>query len=281
MLNRTDYYKDLIKDKDVTDEERTKLVKENWCNVAEKYGDSPTATVRDMYARQNNTEVISKYIRPGNKVLDVGCGNGFATAEYAKEADYTVGVDYIPEFIRRAKELHKPLICAHKLAFEVGDIRYLDPIKDRYGTFDKVLSERTIINLASWEEQKGALHQLSNLVQTGGYLILLDVTNQGHHSVDKVRQHYGLDIIEKHWNNIYLDEVLLIAELAGEFQLVKKDSFSLYTLISKVIHPLIVAPQEPKFNSLINKLACELAREFTVEEHIGHTVLYVFKKETW
>ncbi len=281
MNKRIEYYDDLTSGKSVDADEHSRLVRENWTKAAQEHGDAPDATIRDLYCRELNTEKVASLIRQSDWVLDVGCGNGFTTAEYAKRAERTIGVDYISEFIDHATRLHSEIAKGHRLEFIEGDVRDLAWIKDTFGMFDKVLSERTLINLASWEEQILALDQLASLVKVGGYLFLLEVTNQGHESVDKARQRYGLDILEKHWNNVYLDEELLIEHLAGNFQLVEKESFSLYTLLSKVLYPAIIAPEEPQFDAPINSIAKDLSAFFTLKEDIGHTRLYVFKRETW
>jgi SAM-dependent methyltransferase len=281
LSKRIDYYEDLTDGKDVDVQEHSRLVRENWRNMAIEHGDSPDATIRDLYARKLNTEEGAAWIKANDWVLDVGCGNGFATAEYAKRAARTIGIDYIPEFIDSAIELHAEVAKKHRLEFYEGDIRDLLWVKEQYGQFDKVFSERTLINLASWEEQILALNQLASLVKIGGHLFLLEVTTQGHESVDRVREQYGLSILEKHWNNVYMDEERVIKHLANDFQLIHKESFSLYTLLSKVLHPVLVQPAEPKFDAPINKLAYELSHSFTLDEDIGHTILLVFKKETW
>ena len=281
MVKRIEYYADLTSGKAVDADEQSRLVRENWIKAAKEHGDSPDATIRDLYARELNTEAALKWIKPTDWIIDVGCGNGFATAKYAEKAERTIGVDYISEFVDHATRLHSEIAKGHRLEFIEGDVRDLAWIKDTFGMFDKVLSERTLINLASWEEQILALDQLASLVKVGGYLFLLEVTNQGHESVDKARQRYGLDILEKHWNNVYLDEELLIEHLASDFQLVKKESFSLYTLISKVLYPATIMPEEPQFDAPINSIARDLSKVFSLNEDIGHTILFVFKRETW
>jgi ubiquinone/menaquinone biosynthesis C-methylase UbiE len=281
MEKRIEYFDDLTGGESVDVEEQGRLVRENWQRAAKEHGDSPDATIRDLYARKLNTEAIAKWLTPLDHVIDVGCGNGFQTAEYAKKAHWTLGVDYIPEFIRRCNHLHAETCNSNYLYFVEGDVRDMAWIRDQYGEFDKVVCERTIINLASWEQQKQALDQLASLVKVGGHLLLNEVTIQGHESVDVVRQRYGLEVLEKHWNNVYLDEKLLLEHLGNDFQLISKDALSLYTLLSKVINAVLSLPGEPSFDAPINKLAYELSHYFSLKEDIGHTVLYVFKKETW
>lgn len=281
MGQRIEYFTDLTAGKDLDTAERAKCIYENWKKAAQSRGLKPDATIRDLYARALNTEAVVKYIKDTDRVLDVGCANGFATVKYAEKAEFTIGVDYVAEFITHAHDLHKNLVKANKLDFLEADILNLGWIKDLYSQFDKVICERTLINLSSWDQQKQALDQLGSLVRVGGLLLISEATVQGHESVDKVRLQFGLDILEKHWNNLYIDETVLEKHLSRDFHLVSKESFSLYILLSRVINAALSLPKEPRFNAPINKLAYELSHSFSVKESVGHTVFFVFKKETW
>lgn len=273
---------DLIQGRQVSSAERKRLVKDSWESVAAHYGMRPDGNMRDQYARKLNTQETLKYIAEGDRIIDVGCGNGVATVEYARVADYTLGVDYVEAFVEAAAALRKELVDAGKLEFAVADVTDLGPIKEQYGQFDKVVCERTLINLSCWDEQRSALGELLGLLRLGGHLLLSEVTIQGHERVDKLRTRYGLEPLEKHWNNIYIDEPALFAYMSShECQLVHSESFSLYVLLSKVLNAFLALPYEPNFDDPINKLAFELSEDFSIQEKIGHTVFFLFKKQSW
>jgi ubiquinone/menaquinone biosynthesis C-methylase UbiE len=46
--------------------------------------------------------IIEEQIDEGAKVLDVGCGSGESTLRFARRAERTVGVDYVPTYVERA-----------------------------------------------------------------------------------------------------------------------------------------------------------------------------------
>jgi SAM-dependent methyltransferase len=260
----------------VSSEEKSKKVFENWSNVAKDNGESPDASIRDLYLRDLNTKYVISYLDDSDTIIDIGCANGFATSKYANCVKRAIGVDYIPEFVKYANKLHK----RDNLQFIVGNILDLGGIKEIYGTFDKLVIERTLINLCSWEDQKRALCEADNLLKIGGLLILTEVTLQGHESIDSLRIKYGLPILEKHWNNSYIDENLLMAHLENSYFLIRRYNFGFYSLISKVIYPASIYPEEPRFDADINRIASELDQIFRISNGPGHQVLFVFKKET-
>jgi SAM-dependent methyltransferase len=76
------------------------------------------------------------HVAPGERVLDLGCGNGWATRKIAQMAAgvQAIGVDCSPEMIARAEALHSLTIRAR---YDLGSIEKLD-FKD--GSFSRVFS---------------------------------------------------------------------------------------------------------------------------------------------
>jgi len=72
--------------------------------------------------------------KPGERILDLGCGTGHLTAKIAEAGAQVVGVDRSPEMIRQAR-LKYP-----SLRFEVMDAREIS----LDGTFDAVFSNATL-----------------------------------------------------------------------------------------------------------------------------------------
>jgi ubiquinone/menaquinone biosynthesis C-methylase UbiE len=80
--------------------------------------------------------IAAMQIRPGERVLDLGCGNGWATRLLAltNAGVQAIGVDASSKMIARAEALHSLTIRAR---YEVGTFEKLD-FKD--GHFDRVFS---------------------------------------------------------------------------------------------------------------------------------------------
>ena len=96
--------------------------------------------------------------KPGERILDLGCGTGHLTAKIAETGAQVVGVDRSPEMIRQAKDRYP------SLHFEVMDAREiaLD------GNFDAVFSNATL----HWiKEPERVIVGIKKLLRPGGRFV--------------------------------------------------------------------------------------------------------------
>ncbi len=98
-------------------------------------------TGRDAEMEDGHGDVVrqviqSLEIRPGERILDLGCGNGWATRllAQANAGVQAIGVDASERMVARAEALHSLTIRAR---YEVGSFEALD-FKDQ--SFDRVFS---------------------------------------------------------------------------------------------------------------------------------------------
>ncbi len=96
--------------------------------------------------------------KPGERILDLGCGTGHLTAKIAEAGARVVGVDRSPEMIRQAREKYP------SLRFEVMDAREI--VLD--GNFDAVFSNATL----HWVKQpERVIAGIKNALHPGGRFI--------------------------------------------------------------------------------------------------------------
>jgi len=96
--------------------------------------------------------------KPGERILDLGCGTGHLTARIAEAGAHVVGIDRSPEMIRQAREKYP------SLHFEVMDAREIS----LEGTFDAVFSNATL----HWiREPERVIAGIKKLLRPGGRFV--------------------------------------------------------------------------------------------------------------
>jgi len=250
-------------------------VKSFWEKSGKVKPTDPRITIRDHYFRLLEIDEIRKLIKGKNQVLDIGCGNGYSTIQYAQDVNNIYGVDYSKNLIAGAKELLKKSHLDN-IEFKVGDVLRLPFEKEK---FDVVIGERLLINLPNWDLQKKAIKEIARVLNKNGLYICVEVTMQGHERMDYYRKMFGLSILEKYWHNLYLDEACYIPFVNKYFAISEIKRFGMYQFLSKVMYPLLTAPKEPKFISRFNQVAMEIGKKITNFDDCSHQVMFVLRKK--
>jgi len=107
--------------------------------------------------------LFNDYVMPGEKVLDLGCGNG-RFFEFLKDKDiHYIGVDFSEKLIEIAKNKYP------KLKFEVADALNL-PFPNNY--FDKIYSIAVLHHIPSKQFRLQFLQEARRVLKSNGLLIL-------------------------------------------------------------------------------------------------------------
>jgi ubiquinone/menaquinone biosynthesis C-methylase UbiE len=211
-----------------------------WTEQAALHGPSHAASWSDKRVIELEIEALAERLDDGDRVLDVGCANGFSTLELAARKRVTArGLDYVPEMIEQARiqlAAAEPELLG-TAEFAVGDITRLDEPSDAY---DKVIVVRVIINLGTWERQVSGLRESARVLKPGGRLLLSEATVQGWQQLNRLRREWDLPEIPMPPFNEYLDQDAVIRALAPELRLVELVNFaSTYYVGTRVIKPLL------------------------------------------
>ena len=240
-----------------------------WDDQARVHGASDLATAPDHHYRSLEIKSIIRMIdtMAGREttILDVGCGNGYSTAQIGKKFPEALitGVDYSEPMIEEANKTPMP----KNVEFFHGDVLTLSRNKNLRGlTFDIVLSTRCLINLATWEQQKAGILEMRKMLAPNGRLILVENTEAGLASLNSLRAKVGLHPIEVRWHNKYLPQVEFnefMTEACSNnlFEVEHIENIgNLYYIASRVIYAKLCKDQgvEPDYSSPINAIAAEL-----------------------
>lgn len=215
-------------------------IREFWTKQALEFGESHAASWSDRRVMEMEITEILQRLEDGDRVLDLGCANGWSTLNFAVQKRLElVGLDYIPEMIEQAR---RRLATAGEdikgsVSFDVGDITAL---AEPSSTFDKLIVIRVVINLADWTRQCLALRECVRVLKPGGLLLLSEATVQGWQRLNALRAEWRLPPIPMPPFNLYLDENAVVAEVAHDLELVDLVNFaSTYFVGTRVLKPLL------------------------------------------
>ncbi len=228
------------------------------------------ATSRDFNLRELEVEFIIQEIEHFAersdrrlRIADLGCGNGYTTLRIAEAVDADiVGIDFADALIDGARELAEDfagrLRCAPR--FELGDITTM-PLPPQH--FDVVVTERVLLNMTDIAAQAAMLRRIHDLLRPGGIYVLAEGNRDGLRRLNALRVELGLEAIpdrEEYQNvgSLKFDEDAFETMIDGLFKTLATRNFGSYFLISRVVHPLLVAPNAPTFDHKINEIARHL-----------------------
>ena len=262
------YNGDIITNKEYT--------KGHWKTKAKDNISSSIVTLNDHFQRELEINFIIKYLQSSDKLLEVGCGNGYSTNYFAKYVNEVVAVDYSKEMIERAKSEFGDIENARFIVNDVLNLEF------KPNTFDCVVTERCLINLSSWEDQKKAFNNIFNVLKPGGHFIFVEGIEDGIRNLNLIRKNIGLKEIVTAKYNLNFVENELIDYLKTKFEFLVINKFGTYDYISRIVHPKLVWPNEPQYDSNINKIAKEIQDSTynTDLDKYSRLICIVLKKST-
>ena len=233
------------------------LILDHYSEQAFKWKDDPRSTMEDETTRRLEVAKIRQCVKliiassdkdPKNiNICDVGCGNGYTLKELASEIPSSfVGMDLSEEMLAVTGNTY-----GANVKFIQGDIARTDDLPAL--SFDIVYTERCLINILDEDNQYAALKNICNMLNPGGYYVMLESFRDGLELSNKARHELGLEPISAPYHNLFFDKhrfldsiqdyfkIIDVSNLCqnGESQYSGENFLSSYYFMSRVVYPLI------------------------------------------
>jgi len=242
-------------------------------------GDEKT-TACDFNLRELEIAYALEHIHDGDVVLDVGCGPGVAIRSYATQRSIKAhGIDYAENMVAFARAKTRELTPQLDIDIRQADVLHL-PYAD--ATFDIVTSSRCLMALLEWERQKSALVEIHRVLKPGGQLILMEGTFDGLERLNAYRRKFDLGEIEADGRSRLITrkfhEKELLEFCSRFYELRETKRFGMYYFLTRIVQPLLVAPEQPRYDHKLNEVAKQIARQIPDLDGIGHLVGFALKR---
>lgn len=240
------------------------------------------ATACDYNLRDLEIAYGQEFIRDGDAVLDAGCGPGVALRAYAQNRSIRAhGIDYSEKMVELAKRTTSERTPHLRIDFRCGSVLEL-PYPD--ATFNVVTTHRCLMALLDWELQKKALLEIHRVLVAGGTYVMMEGTVDGLERLNFFRRKFKLPEIEADGRDRLFTKKFAEAELLAfcspRYELIRTQRFGMYYFLTRIVQPLLVAPENPKYDHKLNEIAKLVARIVPDFESIGHLVGFALRKRS-
>jgi len=255
-------------------------IRQHWERAGEQLSlvQTVTSTSRDAFLGQLEEDNILRYLHPNQNVLEVGCGDGSHTLKYAQRVKQVWALDVAESLIGHARQrTGSSGVC--NVEFTVGSILEAGEIF-RNKPIDCVISQRCLINLPSWKYQQEAILQIHQLLRRGGLFVMTEGFQDELDNLNRLRETVGLSAINvvSYNRNLIHDEFDTF--IGKYFAMEAVLDYGLYLFLSRVYHPLVLIPEQPKHDSRLNEVAGLLSSLVSTSEFraYSYNLLYVLRK---
>ena len=204
----------------------------------QEYWEQPsTVSIIDSNLHALEIAAASRYLEPTDRLADVGSGNGAATIQYARKVRSCTGFERSEHMRSQAARAAEEAGVANVTFREFDILGESIPT----GEFDALISQRMLINLASWADQQQGIRNLHRMLKVGGRAILIENTNDAFKAMNDVRTNLGLAPVPQHWHNRFFDYEEFITFVGHGFQVLHFQDFGLYYLLTRVYTQLFAS----------------------------------------
>jgi 2-polyprenyl-3-methyl-5-hydroxy-6-metoxy-1,4-benzoquinol methylase len=159
---------------------------------------------------QAGTDTFAGYLKPGQSVLDVGCGGGTKSRYLIDKGLKVTGVDFAENLLNIAKKE------VPEATFKVMDINDLDKLE---GSFDGIFMQAVLLHIPK-KDAAGILRKAVQKLNSGGYLYIavkekipggldeeIKTDNDYGYEYQRFFSYFSLEDFQEYFKNISLEMV--------------------------------------------------------------------------
>ncbi len=243
-------------------------------DIGKYWNDPGVESMYDKNLLEVEIAAISEYLSEADEVLDIGCGEGEGTTKYFEKVNKIVGLDVSPVRLQKLKDRN---VHIETLQMDMKDLSSAR-VKMR---FTKVITQRSLINLKSFDEQKKVILAIHSLLEDRGRYLMLEGFLEGSNEINRIRTDFGLPPIDIKWHNCFFDKEKLINEAGSHFELEEMRDFSAYFFLTRVVNAVLKHPEVPRWDDPMNQLAkrIEIAYKGSFIKGVSRLQLLIFRKK--
>lgn len=240
--------------------------------------DSVTPTTRDPYLGHLERQNVLDYLGEEYTCLEVGCGDASHTMHYARKVKKMMAVDVADSLINLARErLQRERV--DNVDLHVGSV--LDTAEMFTNSrSDCVISQRCLINLPDWTRQRDAITQIHHVLADDGVFLMTEGFQDNLDYLNSARTALSLPeirVVDYNRNFVRDDFERFVSKL---FDIIEMRHYGAYLFFSRIYHPLVVSPEEPRHDSKMNEVAMRISQVLAMPdlEKYSYNLFYVLRK---
>ena len=204
----------------------------HWNERAKNEHDQRLVNIADLAQRSLENDFVLSHLSSDDRILEVGCGNGFLTQELRKHVSHVDAFDFAENMVESAIELYGE----KNNRFFLDNL--LEPIKTE-PPYDKIVCVRVLINLRDLDEQLKAIRNMQGMLKPGGKLLLLEGYQNGFTTLNALRSKSGIDGMKPAAINFYskIEDVMPVLEEL--FEVEDSGHLGMFDFLTRVVYPAL------------------------------------------